>query len=196
MFFNNYKKKTDEELMRLVQHGNQQALTVLYERYHQLLMRYFYRMLWKDRQKAQDFLQDIFIKVIESGAGYNPERKFSTWIYSVAHNMCKNEYRKQAFRQAIHEYKGFEVIDDPVEMAIEESNERKMVLEKAIRDLGVEDKNLYVLRYELEMSIEEMAQCLDCPAGTVKSKLFYFKKKLSTIVESHYQIKKQNTYGK
>src|SRR4051794_3865958 len=99
MFMRFRSQKTDEELMRLVQRGEERALTELYHRYSKKLVRYFHRMLWRDDDKAQDFLHDLFIKIIEKPDQFNPERKFSTWIYSAAFNMCKNEYRRQSVRQ-------------------------------------------------------------------------------------------------
>src|SRR6478752_1050031 len=93
-----YNGRSDEELMRLLQRGEEQALVHLYDRYGRKLLRYFHRMLWRDETRAQDFLQDLFMKVMEHPNHFNSDRKFSTWLYSVAHNMCKNEYRKQKLR--------------------------------------------------------------------------------------------------
>ena len=51
-------------------------------------------MLWNDKEKAADFTQDLFLKVIEKVSSFNLDYCFKTWIFSIANNMCKNEYRK------------------------------------------------------------------------------------------------------
>ena len=175
MLFTSYRKKTDEELMQLLASGNQRALTELYERYSRNLVRYFFRMLWKDEARAQDFLHDLFIKILEHPEHFDRTRKFSTWIFSIAHNMCKNEYRKQSLRQNVinDEWHARMVVFPP------EENEFHQSLERAVFLLDEEEKNLYTLRHELEMPVEQIAMVLNCPAGTVKSRLFNLKKKIA-----------------
>jgi RNA polymerase sigma-70 factor (ECF subfamily) len=90
---------SDEHLMEGIHHGDTDAFNELYLRYHKRLLYYFYRMLGNSSEKAQDFLQDIFVKIIDHPESFNISRKFSTWIFSVAHNMCKNEYRRLAVRR-------------------------------------------------------------------------------------------------
>lgn len=187
MFFN-HRKKADEELMRLMQAGNNSAFTELYRRYSVKMVRYFYRMLWKDNEKAQDFLHDLFMRIIENPLQFNSERKFSTWLYSVAHNMCKNEYRRKTFRDAVHQHKGLEVIRERVEEIDLSKDEFNQALDRVVVELDVDDKNLYALRFELELPLEEIALALECPVGTVKSRIFYLKKKLAMQLEEYNPI--------
>jgi len=88
--------------MQRVHEGNEHALEEIYHRYASLLLKYFHRMLWREEEKAQDFLHDLFLKIIEQPHRFKTEAKFSTWIYSVANNMCKNEYRKRDFRKTMN----------------------------------------------------------------------------------------------
>src|SRR6187402_604906 len=134
MFFNRLRKKNDEELMRLVQQGNSRAMTELYQRYSRNLLRYFYRMLWKEEAQAQDFLHDLFIKVIENAERFNVNQKFPTWLYSMAHNMCKNEYRKHAFRKAMDTSVFKEQISDITHQQME-MREFQQALEQALDKL-------------------------------------------------------------
>jgi RNA polymerase sigma-70 factor (ECF subfamily) len=176
MFFN-LKKKSDEQLMQLITEGNSRALTELYERYSVKMLRYFFRMLWKDKVKAEDFLQDLFIKIIEQPRHFNGTQKFSTWIYSVANNMCKNEYRKKAFRDSVN-INDLKVASD-VTGEISHGDEIKDALENALTLLSEEEKHLYSLRYEVDLPLEEIAALENLPVGTIKSRLFYLKKKLA-----------------
>jgi len=186
MFFNRLSKKTDEELMVLVQQGEERAFTLLYHRYCKKILRYFYRMLWKDENKAQDFLHDVFVKIIEDPSRYNVSKPFTTWIYSVAHNMCKNEYRKHKFRQEINGRIAThtEVIESKVHEELDHARLSKAV-EELLDHFDDEDKNLFVLRCELEMPLAEIAIILNCPEGTVKSRWFYLKKKLAESLHDY-----------
>ena len=176
MFLNRSTKKSDEELMLLIRQGEERALTQLYERYSKPMVRYFFRMLWNDADKAQDFLQDLFVKIIEKPQYFDRTKKFSTWIYSVAHNMCKNEYRKKTFHDAVN---GTLIQPHILENTIHEEIDRKefvRVLEVAMKQWTEEDRSLFVCRHELEMTFAEIAAILDCPEGTVKSRWFYLRK--------------------
>lgn len=66
----------------------------MYDRYSPRMYRFFFRMLWRDAGKAEDFTQEIFLKIIEKPQLFDPERNFKTWIYTLASNLCKNEYRR------------------------------------------------------------------------------------------------------
>jgi len=87
--------------MEFIQRGDISAFDELYHRYSQRLLLYFFRELGCDEQKAQDFLQDAFLKILEKPGLFDPERKFSTWIFTVAYNMCKNEYRRLQAREIV-----------------------------------------------------------------------------------------------
>ena len=89
----NYKELDDELLMVKVSDGDSAAFSEIYDRYSTPLINYFYRMLWRDRERAEDFMQELFTKLIHKPHLYNPDRRFKTWMYSIANNMCKNEYR-------------------------------------------------------------------------------------------------------
>jgi RNA polymerase sigma-70 factor (ECF subfamily) len=177
MFMDLRSGKTDEELMRWVQGGDQRALTELYNRYAKKLVRYFHRMLWRDDNKAQDFLHDLFVKIIERPEQFNAERKFSTWIYSAAFNMCKNEYRRQSIRQqARNELTAPEIRNPEASMDAKEFVE---TLDRLLNQSDESDRNLFVLRYELDMPLSQIAEIFECPEGTIKSRIFYLKRKLA-----------------
>ena len=84
---------------RIAGKKDQQAFSELYDRYADRMVNYFYRMLWKDGEKAQDFTQDLFAKLVHKPHLYDGKRAFKTWFFSIANNMCKNEYRKHEVRR-------------------------------------------------------------------------------------------------
>lgn len=183
-----YQILADNEIMKLVAKKDSQAFSVLYDRYSELLVNYFYKMLWQDREKAEDFMQDFFAKVIEKPKLYDPSRNFKTWMFSVANNMCKNEYRKQAVRSNTSN-----AIDDGLQVQdlnsdiVKKTDENKFSerLSEELDLLDEKQKSTFVLRYFQDMPIKEIAKTLNCSEGTVKSRLFYTLKKLSNSLKEY-----------
>lgn len=177
----NYRKHSDEYLMKLLTEGDSNAFGEIYDRFNKPLMIYFTRMLWKDKEKARDFMHDLFTKIIDRPELYNPERPFKTWVYSVAHNMCKNEYRKQEVRNntapLLHEnVSGNTETEKNKHMDAEEFNK---ALYKELDQLEEIQRTTFLMRYKMDLSIKEIAEITQSNEGTVKSRLFYTLKKLS-----------------
>jgi RNA polymerase sigma-70 factor (ECF subfamily) len=167
--------------MKLLTEGDSNAFGEIYDRYNKPLMIYFTRMLWKDKEKARDFMHDLFTKIIDRPELYNPERPFKTWVYSVAHNMCKNEYRKQEVRNntapLLHEnVSGNTETEKNKHMDAEEFNK---ALYKELDQLEEIQRTTFLMRYKMDLSIKEIAEITQSNEGTVKSRLFYTLKKLS-----------------
>jgi RNA polymerase sigma-70 factor, ECF subfamily len=174
---------TDEQLMKKLIAGDAVAFNQLYQRYNQRLLYYFYRMLGNSNEKAQDFLQDIFMILIDKAGTFDPSRKFSTWIFSIAHNLCKNEYRRLHVRQSIS-------LDGYTDSASDEGNfldgEEKLDVDQFAKDVFEElntfdemHKTVFLLHYREAFPIREIAQILEISEGTVKSRLFYTRRRLS-----------------
>lgn len=179
---NNIKKLSDELLMQNIGNGNQLAFDELYDRYHNRLFYYFYRMLGNCEETANDFLQDIFLKIIDKPELYNPAYPFRKWIFSIAHNMCKNEYRKRETRKTVLQDSFPEDIQDKT--SSEEDKSRW--LETAFREmsrLSEKSREILVLKYRENFSLEEISEILSLPKGTVKSRLFYARNELSALVK-------------
>ena len=176
--------------MEFIHRGDTSAFDELYHRYNQRMLLYFFRELGGDEQKAQDFLQEIFLKVIEKHALFDTERKFSTWIFTVAYNMCKNEYRRQSSRASV------EISAEMDEVLLMSEGESPQAEDKL--DQGAFQKALYselekfedgqrstfLLRYQQNLSIKEISEVLSCSEGTVKSRLFYTTRKLAKKLQA------------
>ncbi len=180
-----YNTYSDEVLMQFIQKGKEAAFDELYKRFSSRMYFYFYKMLWQDEAKANDFTQELFIKIIEKPDSFNTEMKFSTWFYTLANNMCKNEYRKQTNRQEA--YDNHKIIHD------ETSTETQISLDsvafnehlyQALEELPAAHRSCFILRYKEELSVKEISQIVDCPEGTVKSRLYYATKKLGEQLRS------------
>jgi RNA polymerase sigma-70 factor, ECF subfamily len=167
---------SDEALMRQIAEGCEASFGELYDRYGVRMHRYFYRMLGQNAERADDFTQDLFLKLIEKRALYDPGRRFSTWLYTVAGNMVKNEYRRISRIPELPEFpEAFsENFSEDFDSQLFEQK-----LQVALDGLDEIQRQCFVLRYQEELSVKEIAEILDCPEGTVKSRLFYTLKKLA-----------------
>ena len=168
---------TDEELMYLVQKNNRDAFSMLYDRYSNKLLKFFYYRLNCDTDSANDFLQDLFLKIVEKPQLFDLSKSFSAWIYSIAINMIKNEYNKQSVRSNLM---NLYLRDSELSTTnTVELDNFKQNLEAELELMKPIDKEIFKLRYSDELSIREIAEIVDIAEGTVKSKLFYTQKKLS-----------------
>jgi RNA polymerase sigma-70 factor (ECF subfamily) len=161
----NYKSIADEDLMQAIQHGECQAFDELYLRYNERLYYYFYRMLGYEHSIAQDFMHDLFLKIIQKPLLFDAKKSFKTWIFSCANNMCKNEYRNKQVIQ-------------PIE------NQDKLMdtIFKELNKFDESHKTAFLLKYREGFTIEEISEIMELPEGTVKSRLFYTRKKLQQQV--------------
>lgn len=180
VFGKEYGKLGDDRLMELVVRGDERAFAAIYDRYHQRLLGYFHRMLWQDREKALDHLQDLFTKLAQRPESYDPSRPFHTWLFSVANNMCKNAYRHAEVVKAaaIHIQNGADREEARGGIGLDHELFRNR-LDGELDRLDPDHKATFVMRYHEDMAIKEIAAAFGCSEGTVKSRLFYTLKKLA-----------------
>ena len=180
LFSKEYHQSSDERLMELIVRGDERAFAALYDRYQRRLLNYFHRMLWNDRELARDQVQELFTKLAQRPASYDPTRPFRTWLFSVANNMCKNAYRHQDVVKAA----ALELRQAPdrveAQNGVEVDRERfRDRLDEELDRLDPDHKATFVMRYHEDMAIKEIAAAFGCSEGTVKSRLFYTLKKLA-----------------
>ncbi len=176
---------SDELLMELVVLGKQEALRELYDRYFNLLCRFAHGFL-KDEAKAEDAVQEVFITILRKGDSYNPEKKFRTWMLSLCANYCKNSLRNEANRGRLLQANSSQ--EEPL-AELSHSLDQHRLKEEISRHLQTcsdKEKELYHLRFEMDLAVKEIAQILDIPEGSVKSGLFYLIKKLRVPLKALY----------
>jgi len=186
LFRHRYKKLSDEKLMELVQRSDTSAFHELCDRYGRRLLLYFFRELGGSEEKAQDFLQDIFLKIVEKPGLFDTRRRFSTWVFTVAYNMCKNEYRRLEVRE---DFQNSATADEAssdgagghhqIEQHIDRERFEKALSEELER-LDDGHRSAFLLRHQENLSIKEIGEILGCSEGTVKSRLFYTTRKLAS----------------
>lgn len=182
LFTPSYSSFSDEKLMLTLSKGDKRAFDELYKRYSKALKGYFMRMLWKNESKSEDFVHDLFVKIIHNPESFDANRSFKTWLYSVACNMCKNEYKKQEVRKGTTT--GIDQFYSISDKGVDVLNEVQMShfgsqFEKSMDELKSEHQEVFSLRHMDGLSIKEIAEVLEINEGTVKSRLFYATKQLA-----------------
>ena len=174
-----HKKYSDEELMVLVQdHHSHLAITELHTRYSVRLLGYFIKMLNKDVLLAQDFVQELFLKILEKKHLFDPDKKFYTWVFTVASNMCKTAYR-QTGRSVPFETDKHDQLRSQLAENLAEKELFLEALQESIHQLEEHHKQVFVLRFLEHFSLLEVADITEVSVGTVKSRLFYATQKVA-----------------
>ncbi len=175
--------------------GEERAFTELVERYQTRLLNFIYRTIG-DRDRAEDLVQEVFIRVYRHLHRFDRSKKFSTWAYTIASNLAKNELRNRSRNPLVlfQTMQGsFEDEDRPLQFEDTTARPDDLFRKRHLREL-VEDtvaklpehhREVFVLR-ELEgKSYEEIAEITDCNLGTVKSRLNRARTAFAAIIEPH-----------
>ena len=170
---------SDTDLVARAAAGDGICFDQLVERYHRQIANFVFRMVG-NYETALDLTQEVFIKVYSSLGRYNPEFKFSTWIYKIASNTAIDYLRKQSV--AVSPLYMVSGDDEEFELPIPakgpnperalERTERSAQIEEAISKLPPRYRELIVLRHVSELSYDEIAEVTGLPLGTVKNRLF------------------------
>ena len=183
-----YPKESDERLMRFLVRGDKKAFDEIYRRYAGPLKGYFKRMLWRDDEKAEDFVHDLFAKIIRKPDAFDTKRSFKTWVYTIACNMCKNEYKKQEVRKntSIGFDQHHNISDEKTNLIKEiEFNQFGEAFSEKLNELDAKHKEVFTLRHVEGLSIKEIAQIVQINEGTVKSRIFYATKQLAKLLKEY-----------
>ncbi len=173
----------DTQLINAFKGGNKTAFDGLVRKHKDRVFNLCYRFLG-DYEDANDTAQDVFIKAYKALKGFRAESSFSTWIYQIAVNTCKNKikslehrYRKQTRSldnpgTAGNDNRSMEIADESLSPPMElEKKERTILIQKAIDSLPKTKKEMIVLRDMEGLSYEEIVTITGLTLGTVKSKI-------------------------
>ncbi|MES2587532.1 MAG: RNA polymerase sigma factor [Bacteroidota bacterium] len=177
-----YNTFSDEELMKLHSKGDKLAFDEIYMRYAKLMFSFFKRLLWQDIEKSEDFVHDLFAKIIQKPESFDQQRSFKTWFYSVANNMVKNEYKKAEVRKSTsYRIEPTYVAKDETKNVLNEVQDFIFGEAFEIQLKGMDQKHseVFKLRHFEGLSIKEIAEVLSANEGTIKSRLFYATKHLA-----------------
>lgn len=174
------EKSLDAELVEQAKLGKMAAFELLVNRYQQKVANVIAKFI-KDRHEIQDVAQDVFIKVFRALPNFRGESSFYTWIYRIAVNTSKNHLvaksrRIQNTQVEFEEAESFGTNEDHRSLdtpdAVYSRGELEQTMAKAIAQLPEDLKTAIVLREVDGLSYEEIAAEMDCPIGTVRSRIF------------------------
>lgn len=171
--------QSDEALMILIKdHRSHPALTELHRRYSRKLLGYFIKMLHRDEHLAQDFVQELFLKIWEKSYLFQEDKKLYTWMFTIASNMCKTHYRNRY--RMVSEDSARPIFDNQVfQENLTDKTQFQEALKLGIDSLEVSHKTVFILRYLEQFPLQEIAEITETPVGTVKSRLFYAARKIA-----------------
>ncbi|WP_223067759.1 RNA polymerase sigma factor [Paenibacillus caui] len=175
---------TDEELVKRMVQGEQEAFEMLVTRYHGPLLSYSAQQL-NDREKAKDIVQEVFIRLIRHLRLHGELEHVRPWLYKVVLNLCRDYWRSAAFRSetvAHGEMPEHADLDHDVPGILER---REMAAEVAacLDSLPEQQGNIIRLRFLQDLKLQEIAELLDIPLSSVKSNLYSGLRKLRRIME-------------
>ncbi len=152
--------------------GDPHAFEQIFERYKNLVYKAAYLIL-QDVDEAEDALQETFLKVYRSLGSYQPAKAaFSTWIYRITVNQCLNQRSKKRLRPDwMSQERSVEAESASESVPFESSISEQQALQQALRSLSAKLRVVLILRFFLDLSYADIAQVLDIPLGTVKSRL-------------------------
>ena len=174
-------READQALVERVQAGDQQAFGVLVAKYQRKLLRLVSRLV-RDPAEAEDVTQEAFIKAYRSLAGFRGDSAFYTWLYRIGVNAAKNWLVAHGRRvptatevdsaeaETYGENELLHVADTPERVLM--SKQIARTVNAAVDELPEELKTAVTLREIEGLSYEEIAQVMDCPIGTVRSRIF------------------------
>ena len=184
----------DEDLMEQFQNGSVEAFNILVERFSGPLMRYL-NGFNNDLRLCEDLLQETFLRVYRNRHSYRRIAKFSTWIYTIAGNLARSEYRKRrrAVMSSIHavnrDNEDYEISipdeDHRPDDLTESSLQREAVM-TALSRLPVDFREVVILRDIQQLAYEEIADITGLPMGTVKSRINRGRAKLQGMLKEIY----------
>lgn len=182
---------SDEALALGVQQGQSEDLVTLVERHHDALIGYVYRLTGGNRLLSEDLVQEAFLRVWRGIGSYQYPRPFKAWLYAITTNLVRNHLKQADTRRT------YSMDDDSLDRLPptgSDSAEEDVVQAEATHDvltmlqtLPDHQREVIVLRYYQELPLEQIAEILGIPLGTVKSRLSIGLRRLRQVMEDVYE---------
>ncbi|MBX3272818.1 MAG: RNA polymerase sigma factor [Sandaracinaceae bacterium] len=190
------KDHSDEELLRRFNEGDPEAFEELVRRYERPLYNFIFRSV-RRRERADELLQDVFLKVVQRSQDFKGDSKLSTWLYTIARNLCIDHSRKMVFRR--HQSLdapgpgpegGPTLLErtagtgaEPDRAAVTEDLRRR--IGEAIEELPEEQREVFLMRHVQGMRFKDIADVVGVPENTVKSRMRYALERLQRALADY-----------
>ena len=174
---------SDEALIARIASGDRLAMQVLFARHHVRIYRFVLRLV-RDQWKAEDLISEVFLDVWRQADRFEGRSTVSTWLLAIARFKAMSALRR----------KPEEALDEDAELAIEdpaddpevtlEKKDRSAIIRKCLMGLSSEHREIIDLVYYHEKTVEEVAKIVGIPENTVKTRMFYARKKLAEMLKA------------
>jgi RNA polymerase sigma-70 factor (ECF subfamily) len=180
----------DEELMHAFCRGDARSFEMLVARHQRGVFNFLFRSV-RNQSRAEELLQEVFLRVVRARSRYEASAKFTTWLYSIARNLCVDESRRAKFRD--HQSldaprRGKDGAGSPMvaqlaaeQVPTDEAADAPTIrnrVEAAVQSLPEEQREVFLLRQISGLSFREIADAVGIPENTVKSRMRYALEKL------------------
>ncbi len=190
-------KDQEKLLIEKSQQGDIESFELLIKEHQQIAFNIAYRMLG-NIEDAKDISQDAFIKIYKSLNTFKGDSSFSTWLYRIVTNTCLDELRKRKKRNTISYDNTIKTDDGEIDRNIPDTgdtpeeivskNESQRAIIKSINKLSEQHKIVIVLRDIKGFSYEQIGEILNCPEGTIKSRISRARIALRTLLEKDREL--------
>lgn len=196
---NDYKTLTDEQLILQFQKEDKGAFGEIVLRYKDRLVNFLFRFTG-NRESAEDISQETFLKLYKNKDKYTEIAKFSTWLYTIALNEARSNYRKEKKHSAVSINEFYEDSHSDYQISSNEYNPEDeanaeteaFYIQKAINSLNEKHREIIILRDIEDLDYEEIAATLNIPLGTVRSRINRARESLKISLDSIYKAKSKN----
>ena len=181
--------RNDRELVYAAREGDMQAFDALFYRYKDGIFR-LGLAITKDPSHAEEIVVDTFTRAHRALARLEPEGSLRPWLYRVAINLSYNRRPRKGIVLSTIEDVTEDIMESPASSpsSLAELAETRRIVLAAIETLGPKHKIVVVLHYLNGLNLAEIAQVVDCPVGTVKSRLHYALRRLRGYLASHPEL--------
>jgi len=173
----------DDVLIGRIANGDRLAMQVLYARHHVRVYRFVLRLV-RNEATAEDLISEVFLDVWRQAGKFEGRSQVSTWLLSIARFKALSALRKRGEAELDDEVAEaiVDTADDP--QAALEKKDTAAILRNALTALSAEHREIVDLVYYHEKSVEEVAEIVGIPEATVKTRMFYARKKLSEVLKA------------
>jgi RNA polymerase sigma-70 factor, ECF subfamily len=174
---------SDEVLIGRIANGDRLAMQVLYARHHVRVFRFVVRLV-RDEATAEDLISEVFLDVWRQAARFEGRSAVSTWMLAIARFKALSALRRRPDQELDEETAG--AIEDPSDdpAAALEKKDKSTLIRKCLTGLSAEHREIIDLVYYHEKSVEEVAEIVGIPQNTVKTRMFYARKRLAELVKA------------
>jgi len=174
---------SDEVLIGRIANGDRLAMQVLYARHHVRVFRFVVRLV-RDEATAEDLISEVFLDVWRQAGRFEGRSAVSTWMLAIARFKALSALRRRPDQELDEETAG--AIEDPSDdpAAALEKKDKSTMLRKCLTGLSAEHREIIDLVYYHEKSVEEVDEIVGIPENTVKTRMFYARKRLAELVKA------------